>query len=214
MDTTQFTYKAAEKKCPSCDEPVISVGGYFFCEREQGTRTPSWANTVLPVATKTARTGRFFIAGKSGFWKIPSHADNDLQHDGPGEGTIIASLLRYHAKTPTAVVFVQHAGPRSRKGPKAYVKKSGCPYRAFIDALTECRMEDAVSSEPLKVRDIPEERATCLIPGCSRTNISRGLCRSCHNSAHTLIANRGATWGELEDYGLARAKMHSLPGAP
>jgi len=106
MKSTQFTHKAAEKKCPSCGEQLLHAGGYLFCEREHGTRTPEWRTFGMPEATRTARAGRFQIAGEEGFWKVSPHMDSELQHDGLPPGSVVASIVRYYSKIPTAVVFV------------------------------------------------------------------------------------------------------------
>jgi hypothetical protein len=118
MKSDNFTYKKAEKKCPSCGELMLSaigtVSGYLFCEREHGTRSPKWHTCdliILPMATRTARAGRFTIEGEEGFWKIPSHIDMELTHDGPEEGAVIAAIWRYRSKIPTAVVFVRGKSP-------------------------------------------------------------------------------------------------------
>lgn len=119
----QFTYKAAQKKCPSCGDLLWQVDGYLFCEREHGIFRPKWLGTVLPVATRTTRAGRFTIAGKTGFWKIPSHMYEELIHDGPEEGAVVASIVRYHSKIPTAVAFLRKKIHKASKAP--YTGPSG-----------------------------------------------------------------------------------------
>lgn len=109
MKSTGFTYRALEKKCPSCGDPLLRTGEYLFCEREHGSGVPEWCwdTTALPVATRTAKANRFTIAGETGFWRIPSHADKELSHDGPEGGSVVASIHRYNSKIPTAVTFVR-----------------------------------------------------------------------------------------------------------
>lgn len=107
MKSTGFTYRALEKKCPSCGELLLSDAGYLFCEREFGTRKPLLERLGLPVATRTARSNRFTIAGEDDFWRVPSHTDKELSHDGPEGGSVVASIVRYNSLIPTAVAFMR-----------------------------------------------------------------------------------------------------------
>ena len=114
MNSTEFTYKTLEKKCPGCGDKLLFGNSYLFCEREHGTLWPKWRQDGIPVATRTARSSQFTIEGEDGFWRIPSHAHADLKHSGPPDGSVIASILRYRSRVPTAVVFVRRK-PRSKK---------------------------------------------------------------------------------------------------
>lgn len=67
----------------------------------------TWNDGPLPVATRTAWAGRFTIEGETGFWRMPSHMNKELLHDGPERGSVVARLCRYHSKIPTAVAFVR-----------------------------------------------------------------------------------------------------------
>lgn len=127
MKSTHFTYDAAEKKCPGCGERLRLSMGYLFCRREHGTFFPFPSRLTLrltlnrrtrelPVATRTAKTGRFTIAGEEGYWRIPSHAHKQLLHDGPEKGSVIALLLRYHSKIPTVVTFMPRKVRNVRQG--------------------------------------------------------------------------------------------------
>ena len=125
--STTFTYEAAEKKCPSCGEALLPLyrrgTDSTFCVREHGTTIPpwTWGAHELPVATKTAKTGRFTIEGETGFWRIPTHAHKELLHDGPEEGSVVALLCRYHSKVPTVVAFM----PRKIRNIKSVVPDGG-----------------------------------------------------------------------------------------
>jgi hypothetical protein len=121
---TQFSHAAAEKKCPSCGETLLSAGGYLFCEREHGTRKPKWRTFGTPVATRTAKAGRFTIEGELGFWRLAPHRDKELTHEGPEEGSVVASILRYKSPVATAVVFVRGRKPR-QAGSVPYQQRSG-----------------------------------------------------------------------------------------
>ena len=201
MNSVGFTHHAAEKKCPSCGEPVNRFGNYLFCEREHGTQTPKFHTFDLPAATRTARVGRFTIAGEEGFWMIPSHMDNELQHAGPPEGAIVASITRYHSKIPTAVVFVRGKKPRKRSIEAETATKPGRPIGAFIKGLASCH-----DGSGLIRTQIP--KGLCLTSDCGRKTEARGVCKSCHTSASILVADRKTTWGELEDYGLVKPKKY------
>ena len=188
MNSIEFTHEAAEKRCPSCWEPYLLAGGYFFCEREHGTRKPMLERSKLPVATRTAMAGRFTIAGKEGFWKMPSHMHKEFLHYGPPEGSVVASIVRFGAFTPVAVVFVRGKSPERKSKKK--------PGRAFAEAL------EAARKGPAGPAIIAKRISGCVI-GCSRKFKSRGLCEVCYREAMRAIRKYETTWGELEDYGLA-----------
>jgi hypothetical protein len=201
---TQFTYRAARRKCPSCGDPLRLGSGYTFCERELGTSRPGWYVSWMPKATRTASPGRFTIAGMDGFWNVLSHMHAELGHnvnDCPG-GCVVASLKRYNAILPTAVVFVRQKKRPARKK-KRKVASAGRPIGAYIKALEKKRTEPHIACDCARPRG-----PICFTPGCGRKHFARGLCSACHKSARILIANGGATWGELEDYGLSAPKLH------
>ena len=52
-------------------------------------------------------------------------------------------------------------------------------------------------------------RAKCRVPHCHRDGISRGLCRSCYQSAYQLVAGGTVTWTELERRGKVAAVQTS-----
>lgn len=110
-NSTGFTYAAHEKHCPCCGDLLHLTRDHNFCGREHGGCMPVVSD--LPVATRTAKNARFTIAGTEGFWRIPSHVHKDMPHDGPPEGAIVASLVRYKSSIPTAVAFIR-AKPRRK----------------------------------------------------------------------------------------------------
>jgi len=48
----------------------------------------------------------------------------------------------------------------------------------------------------------------CLLDGCDRPAVIRGLCRSCYQQAGRKVRRKEATWAELEEYGIALPKTH------
>jgi hypothetical protein len=207
---TQFTYGAARRKCPSCGDQLRLAGGCTFCEREHGSRVPWWVwdEDMLPAATRTASPGRFTISGEDGFWNVLSHMHAKLQHAGPPGGSVTALLKRYNSVTPTAVVFVRQKKRPTRKK-KRKVAATGRPIAAFIKALERKRTASHMACDCARQRS-----SICFTPGCGRKHLARGLCSACHKSARILIANGGAAWGELEDYGLSAPKLHVHQAAP
>lgn len=195
MNSTQFTHKAAEKKCPSCGEPYRLAGGYLFCEREHGTRLLVWVQGTLPVAARTAYPGRFAVAGMDGAWRLAAHRGKELDHAGPPSGGVIASIKRYGCTTPTAVVLVRGKSPSSDRLEKRY-RRIVNPGGVFAEALKEARKAG------LGPAIITERTPSCVL-GCDRRFKSRGLCEVCYREAIRAIRKRETTWGELEDYGLA-----------
>ena len=111
MISRNFTYGNLKKRCPGCGCELLMAGGYLFCEREHGRGWPDEV-AAFPVATRTAKAGRLTIDGLDGFWRVASHKDCELQHDGPPEGSVVAAIKRYGADIPTAVVFVRKGVPR------------------------------------------------------------------------------------------------------
>lgn len=45
----------------------------------------------------------------------------------------------------------------------------------------------------------------CIVPGCDRPAMSRGLCEGCYNKARELVKYGRTTWEKLVSMGLARA---------
>ena len=138
-----FTYAGLKNKCPSCGDQLLMGEGISFCEREHGSGSSEWYRepTAFPVATRTARAGRFTIEGEEGFWRIPSHMHKELPHDDPGEGAVVAAIKRYGSAIPTAVIFVR---PKARKRRKEVKPAKSCRhYGALIKALRNLRVVPA-----------------------------------------------------------------------
>ena len=49
-----------------------------------------------------------------------------------------------------------------------------------------------------------ETKTKCLIDGCTRAAVSRGLCHACYSVARGTILRNETSWEELENLGLAR----------
>ena len=45
---------------------------------------------------------------------------------------------------------------------------------------------------------------TCMVPLCSKTAVSRGLCPACRKTAERLVTKGDTTWAELELSGKCR----------
>jgi hypothetical protein len=50
-------------------------------------------------------------------------------------------------------------------------------------------------------RTIVARAPRCRVPHCHRDSVTRGLCRSCYQSAYMLVREGYVTWQQLEDRG-------------
>lgn len=49
---------------------------------------------------------------------------------------------------------------------------------------------------------VAKQVVECLIVGCDREAVSRGVCHSCYASARNAIKKQATSWAELEKLGL------------
>jgi len=52
----------------------------------------------------------------------------------------------------------------------------------------------------------------CLIPGCEREGMCRGMCTNCYQLANKRVKQKRVTWKELIEVGLAKEATHSCQG--
>ena len=55
-------------------------------------------------------------------------------------------------------------------------------------------------------------RQECIVPGCNRTAVTRGLCHSCYMVARRLVKNGVTSWITLKSAGLATGRQYRAFG--
>ena len=221
------------KTCPGCSDPLIEDDGFFFCEREHGTKSPPWIASELPEAIRSSRPGRFVIPGEGEFWVLTQHGDWDIGSrsiDRPGD-TIVATVKRQNYTNLTAVILRRSksrifAAPRS--GPclaevsqvelvKRISSHKSRVEKALRNVQTAKKIREGIRPYGFfikavlarQLRGVMDASITkprggrCLVGDCIRDAFKRGLCRACYGAAKSVTEYYPITWLDIDLLGLA-----------